>query len=55
MYISRNSIVIKTNYETRRRGRDVARRRAGAYAKKLEKHPLLSLNQQKINRPIVRS
>lgn len=29
MYISRNSIVIKTNYETRRRDRGVARRRAG--------------------------
>lgn len=42
MYISRNSIVIKTNYETRRRDRDVARRRAGARAKKLGKHPLRS-------------
>jgi len=54
MYISRNSIVIKTNYETRRRGRGVARCRAGAYAKKLKKHPLRSSNQQKINRPINR-
>lgn len=56
MYISRNSIVIKTNYETRRRDRGVARRRAGAHAKKLGKHPLRSFvrssNQQKINRPI---
>lgn len=48
MYISRNSIVIKTNYETRRRDRGVARRRAGAHAKKLGKHPLPSSNWQTI-------
>lgn len=33
MYISRNSIVIKTNYETGRRGRGAARRRAGEQAR----------------------
>lgn len=57
MYISRNSIVIKTNYETRRRGRGVARRRAGVHTRRnpggssrFIRTFVRSSSQQKINR-----